>query len=60
MAEKIKELARKKLPVSAEVLEMANRSDLSRYVAAKLLWDPFADTTYLIDEFVEDVDAEQD
>jgi hypothetical protein len=52
LASKIKDIARsgsKELPpsLSAE----ANRSPLSRYVAAKLLWDPYADATRLIRQF---------
>jgi hypothetical protein len=31
----------------------ANQSPLSRYVAAKLFWDPFSDATRLIGEFIE-------
>lgn len=53
-ASKIKDIARSdgdKLPPSLSV--EANRSPLSRFVAAKLLWDPYADATRLIREFTE-------
>jgi hypothetical protein len=50
----IKDLARAGLTeIPPSLLERANQSPLSRYVAAKLLWDPFADATRLIGEFQE-------
>ena len=51
MSKKIKDLAREGEPVTSEVIEMAGRSSAASYVASKLLWDPFANTSYLIREF---------
>jgi len=51
MAERIKDLARTGRPVGEEVLKPAAESALAAYVAGRLLWDPFADTTYIIGEF---------
>jgi hypothetical protein len=54
LARAIKDVARsghRELPSS--LLAEADRSPLSRYVAAKLLADPFADATRLIREFSE-------
>ena len=55
MAEAIKDAARedgKAVPESA--LAPAGKSALGRYVAAKLLWDPMADATRMVREFVHD------
>ena len=50
----IKDAARAgKKQVSDALIQDASRSALSRYVAAKLLWDPFADSTRLVREFQE-------
>lgn len=52
LASKIKDTARSgngELPLSLSA--EANQSPLSRYVAAKLLWDPHVDATRLIREF---------
>ena len=54
LASAIKDVARtgnRELPSS--LATKANQSSLSRHVAAKLLWDPFADATRLIREFNE-------
>ena len=54
LASAIKELARagrRELPSSLSAT--ANQSPLSRYVAAKLFWDPFSDATRLIGEFLD-------
>ena len=34
-----------------EVVKPTAESALAAYVAGRLLWDPFADTTYIIEEF---------
>ena len=50
----IKNLARaSRTEIPPSLSERANQSPLSRYVAAKLLWDPFADATRLISRFEE-------
>ncbi|MBM4047282.1 MAG: DUF4838 domain-containing protein, partial [Planctomycetes bacterium] len=52
MAEAIKDCGRqKKREVSPAILAQAGLSPMHRYVAAKLLWDPFLDTSRLIREF---------
>ena len=54
LAEAIKDCARDgKKAVPEESLQAANVSPLAAYVAAKLLWDPFADPSRLIREFQE-------
>jgi len=50
----IKNLARAgRTEIPPSLLEQADQSPLSRYVATKLLWDPFADATRLIGGFAE-------
>ena len=52
LAEAIKDAARRgEDSVPRSVIADAERSALSRYVAAKLLWDPFADATRMVREF---------
>jgi hypothetical protein len=54
LASAIKDMARsgrREIPLSLSA--QANQSPLSRHVAAKLLWDPFADATRLIREFTD-------
>lgn len=51
LAEEIKECSRQKKPVPEEILKQGRLSALGRYVVAKLLWNPFADTTRLVREF---------
>jgi len=51
LAAAIKDCARHQEPVPQTVLADAGRSRLSTYVAARLLWDPFLDTSRLIEAF---------
>jgi hypothetical protein len=54
LAVTIKDIARAgRTEIPPSLLAQANQSALSRYVAAKLLWDPFADATRLIRGFEE-------
>jgi len=56
IAESIKDAARAgRREVAADVLKSAEASAATRYVAARLLWDPMLDTTRLIREFSEGV-----
>jgi len=58
LAEAIKDAARrgdKRVPRS--VIAESGKSALGRYVAAKLLWDPFADATRMIREYQRDHEA---
>jgi hypothetical protein len=57
LANAIKDAARQGKDVPPSVLEAAAASPLSRYVAAKLLWDPFRDTTRLVREYREGIDV---
>jgi len=52
LAERIKDLARAGRPVTDDVRAAAQASALARYVAAELLWNPFANTTYLVSDFL--------
>ena len=51
VAETIKNCARRGTAIPQALAAAAGPAPLSNYVAAKLLWDPFADTTRLIREF---------
>ena len=52
LGEAIKDVARQgKHKVPGAIVKEVRRSPLSTYVGAKLLWDPFADTSHLIDAF---------
>ncbi|MGD8239849.1 MAG: glycoside hydrolase family 20 zincin-like fold domain-containing protein, partial [Armatimonadota bacterium] len=52
LAESIKDAARRgDRTVARSLITDAEKSPLSRYVAAKLLWDPFDDATRMIREF---------
>ncbi|MEX0775409.1 MAG: DUF4838 domain-containing protein [Phycisphaeraceae bacterium] len=51
LGDTIKDCARHDRGIPAEVLAQAAASPLHRYVAAKLLWDPYLDTSRLIKEF---------
>jgi len=53
LAEAIKDIARAGGEIIPDPLaKQLDSSDLSRYLAAKLLWDPFTDASRLIREFV--------
>jgi len=59
VAEAIKNLARAgKVEMPRELVVDASSSALCRYVAANLLWDPFADATRLIRQFREEVEKQ--
>lgn len=51
MAKAIKQCAREKREIPADLAKRASCCARARYVAAKLLWDPFRNTSELIDEF---------
>ena len=54
LAEEVKRAARAgRTEVPQAVLREASRSALSRYVAARLLWDPFEDARRLVREYLE-------
>jgi hypothetical protein len=51
IADAIKDCARRNKEIPAALADKANATALGRYVAAKLLWDPFQDTSALIKQF---------
>jgi hypothetical protein len=51
IADAIKDCARRNEEIPAALADKANATALGRYVAAKLLWDPFQDTSALIKQF---------
>jgi hypothetical protein len=54
LAETIKDCARaSRKEVPSSVLEEANRSPVSRYLAGRILWDPWADTSRLVREMAD-------
>ena len=58
LAETIKDAARRSdKTVPRSTIAESRKSGLSRYVAAKLLWDPFADATRMIREYQRDHEA---
>jgi len=61
LAEAVKRAARAgRTEVPQAVLREASRSALSRYVAARLLWDPFEDARRLVREYLEFSRADQE
>jgi hypothetical protein len=51
LARRIKTVAKAKGEITPEMVRAAEASPLNRYVAAKLLWDPFLDASRLIEDY---------
>ena len=60
IADAIKDCARRNEEIPAALADKANATPLGRYVAAKLLWDPFQDTSALIKQFQAEEESENE